>query len=587
MVKHVRLIRATIALGVVVSAFCSNGCGPYWNYRDPLRGAYPVQLDSYGDAVDKVVYLDQGWSPRDSIWYYTTTQGSRFMPYRWFLALEQPDNSQPFRAESYIRRFRFLPERPSKPNPDGLPMGFVRDGHSRWLGFTCSACHSNQVNYKGTGIRVDGAPTLADFDAFQAKVAEAIQKTLPGPGAQDSPKFERFAVAVLGSDYSPERKAGLRTRVEKFRDAQIEYRRRNHSSTPYGYARIDAFGRIYNRVLYQVKAGPDNFNPPDAPVSYPFLWDTPMHDYVQWVGVASNANVGSLGRNVGEVLGVFGEFNMKQPKLPVIGYKSSVQGMNLVDLEETIRKLESPKWPEGILPPLDKDLVKRGKELYAEHCLSCHHHIDRSDPDRQVRAQMYKLSLIKTDPKTAKNIVNYRGKTGLLEGTKELIYKGPVFNAEAFVSNMVTNAGAGVLEHKAFDAARAEIISIRRGTGGRPPKKEGEYNCDTKKNPSASLLAYKARPLNGIWATAPYLHNGSVPNLYELLLPPAKRSKRFWVGRREFDPVKVGFVDKGYVPGFGSEFDTSLPGNSNEGHEYGIELGEKDRMALVEYQKSL
>ena len=54
-------------------------------------------------------------------------------------------------------------------------------------------------------------------------------------------------------------------------------------------------------------------------------------------------------------------------------------------------------------------------------------------------------------------------------------------------------------------------------------------------------LAYKVRPLNGIWATPPYLHNGSVPNLYALLSPVAERPKTFYLGHRDYDPVCVGY----------------------------------------------
>jgi hypothetical protein len=119
---------------------------------------------------------------------------------------------------------------------------------------------------------------------------------------------------------------------------------------------------------------------------------------------------------------------------------------------------------------------------------------------------------------------------------------------------------------------------------------------------------YKPRPLAGVWATPPYLHNGSVPNLYELLSPVKERSKRFFVGRREFDPVKVGYVTK---PADGSSsgfwLDTSIPGNLNIGHEFaagyrpydpgkppseqyqggkiGPELTPAERMDLVEYLK--
>ena len=51
---------------------------------------------------------------------------------------------------------------------------------------------------------------------------------------------------------------------------------------------------------------------------------------------------------------------------------------------------------------------------------------------------------------------------------------------------------------------------------------------------------YKARPLNGIWAVSPYLHNGSAPNLYALLSAQSERPRRFWTGSKEFDSVKVG-----------------------------------------------
>ena len=106
-----------------------------------------------------------------------------------------------------------------------------------------------------------------------------------------------------------------------------------------------------------------------------------------------------------------------------------------------------------------------------------------------------------------------------------------------------------------------------------------------------TLLAYKARPLNGIWTGAPYLHNGSVPNLYQLLLPPEKRDKTFYIGTWEFDPVNVGYVSTKTPGSF--LFDTTLKGNSNAGHEYGTgEYGkdpftEDEIWAFIEYMKTL
>jgi hypothetical protein len=100
------------------------------------------------------------------------------------------------------------------------------------------------------------------------------------------------------------------------------------------------------------------------------------------------------------------------------------------------------------------------------------------------------------------------------------------------------------------------------------------------------LRAYKGRPLNGIWATAPYLHNGSVPNLWQLLTPEDLRVKEFYVGSREFDPKNVGFVTDKSEGSF--RFDTTLVGNSNKGHTYGTqELTEDQKWELIEFLKSL
>jgi mono/diheme cytochrome c family protein len=85
------------------------------------------------------------------------------------------------------------------------------------------------------------------------------------------------------------------------------------------------------------------------------------------------------------------------------------------------------------------------------------------------------------------------------------------------------------------------------------------------------VAGYKPRPLEGVWATPPFLHNGSVPNLYEMLLPPEQRTARFFVGRRDFDTKRVGYVD---VPAAGAGeadgfwLDTSKDGNHNTGHAF-------------------
>jgi hypothetical protein len=95
--------------------------------------------------------------------------------------------------------------------------------------------------------------------------------------------------------------------------------------------------------------------------------------------------------------------------------------------------------------------------------------------------------------------------------------------------------------------------------------------------------------LDGIWLRAPYLHNGSVPTLRDLLEPPENRPRKFYRGNDLFDQQKVGFVsdvpEENGVRYF--EYDTSLPGNSNAGHNFGIHLSPEEKEALVEYLKKL
>ncbi|MBT8115394.1 MAG: hypothetical protein KJP04_08435 [Arenicella sp.] len=115
--------------------------------------------------------------------------------------------------------------------------------------------------------------------------------------------------------------------------------------------------------------------------------------------------------------------------------------------------------------------------------------------------------------------------------------------------------------------------------------------------------AYRPRPLEGVWATAPFLHNGSVPSIYQLLLPVEERDEVFYLGRKEYDPEHLGLVVKKFKGAF--EFDTSQTGNSNLGHEFndglcgdGVigyaikdrpgycrQFNERERMAILEYLK--
>jgi mono/diheme cytochrome c family protein len=99
---------------------------------------------------------------------------------------------------------------------------------------------------------------------------------------------------------------------------------------------------------------------------------------------------------------------------------------------------------------------------------------------------------------------------------------------------------------------------------------------------------YVAVGLEGLWLRAPYLHNGSVPTLADLLTPVADRPRLFWRGYDVYDPVRVGFVSDGdQAKRIGTRVDTSLPGDSSAGHVYGTTLSPQQKIALIEYLKTL
>ncbi|MBL8501332.1 MAG: ribonuclease E, partial [Nitrosomonas sp.] len=134
--------------------------------NDSNRGAIMSGTDKFGDRFSRIVYLDQGWSAADSLWFYTATQGSNLLPYSFFLVLEQSGSSALFRADENIDKYGYLPQRQTSSNPDGLPAGMVRDEYQgkAYMGFTCAACHTTQINYQGTGIRIDGGPAYSDME---------------------------------------------------------------------------------------------------------------------------------------------------------------------------------------------------------------------------------------------------------------------------------------------------------------------------------------------------------------------------------------------------------------------------------------
>ncbi|YAF94490.1 MAG: c-type cytochrome [Nodularia sp. CChRGM 3473] len=137
---------------------------------------------------------------------------------------------------------------------------------------------------------------------------------------------------------------------------------------------------------------------------------------------------------------------------------------------------------------------------------------------------------------------------------------------------------------------------------GTDPHRLDSYTYETMSNQNTLYTGYDWRfknfrktngyatmPLDGIWLRAPYLHNGSVPTLRDLLEKPENRPSKFYRGYDVIDREKVGFISTISEEDGNKyfEFDASKPGNSNSGHLYGTELSPDEKDALVEYMKNL
>ena len=563
----------------------------------------------------------QGWTAKQQSDWYGATQGSRLIPLDWAMALEAPGGGKFFEPAS-LARFRLLPRDPGtlpvgmtidRQDDTGLPATALRwaPGQGKdaaWLGLNCSACHTGEIAYKGTHVRIDGGPSLFDFQSFVDGVAAALGDTRNTPA-----KWDAFAKAVLKGGDTPAARTMLGQAVDSLRARNARIAAANGTVLTPGYARVDAFGRIFNMV--GILAGPDAPKPHDidAPVSYPFLWNTSQADRVQWNGLAENIKAkigaeafdyGALGRNAGEVIGVYGDVDVI-PDAGLKGFRSSVGIVNLSDLERLLAKLRPPVWPAALMGTPDAAKVAAGEALFAQHCAGCHTHLASDDITTPYTAKMALFADPHppgTDPWMACNAYSLTQRTGNLEGQPQNLVHlpgnhDPDFGDTAPVATMLktTVLGAMIRQKGALiQAAATTWLGIpprpQVNAVALPNTKAGRLErCMTEQS---RLLGYRSRPLTGIWATAPYLHNGSVPTLWDLLLPPAARPATFNVGSRDFDPVRVGYVT---APSAENSFrfvtrDANGPiaGNSNAGHDYGnAGFSDADRWALVEYMKTL
>ena len=536
-----------------------------------------------------------GWNEAARKDFYTRDQGSRIMPLAWMQALKQP-NGEPFLADS-LSRYGYLPNA-SSPTP-GLPVGFVAAGPAGGLsiGMTCSACHTREIDVNGTAYRIDGGPAIVDFQSFLADLDRAVGTVLSSDTA-----FAAFAKAVLGP--TPADPATLHAELNLW---YLRYHTLIEKALPtpaWGPSRLDAVAMIFNRLTgldigqppsYLI---PDNIKPAAAPVRYPFLWNAPVQDWTQWPGFAQNGNdLLGLSRNLGEVYGVFADFHPRQdPSIPLLKVdyltNNSANFVGLLALETLVKRLAPPKWPFAV----DAALATQGQAIFARTteqggCADCHG-IRQGDFRFPNQTWATPILDVGTDSREH-DILKFAVKTGGLVGARIPPLTAPLQPVDAAFSVLATSVLGSILQElgqelgvPAVSARTAQLLGVpaQSMVGTATSSLKGAFiPAPTTGYP------YESRVLQGVWAVAPYLHNGSVPTLAELLKPAAERVKSFKIGPA-YDIVNVGLAAE--QTKFNYTLETTdcadrNSGNSRCGHEYGTKLPAEEKRALLEYLKTL
>lgn len=633
---------------------------------DSLKYALtPPELPAYVDLGQPVELNNTVWNGKDSSWFHHASQGTATLPipYDWLIALEAPKSNpwlvffgseEPF-MEEYILHMGFIRSQKSEWNPDGLPVGIAKTPSIRFegidrkaaaAGFTCAACHTGQFIHEDKRYIVNGGPAMIDLGLVTRTLGAAIGQTaLSGKFSVLDGRFNRFARRVLGSNMNTASRNKLREELEAMvaalaKDSDI-------IDVTEGFTRLDALNRIGNQVFSHDTDVAGNYTPIDAPVNYPHIWTTSWFNWVQYDGSIMQPLI----RNAGEALGVEAYVDTKGPKAQ--RFASSINYHNLVGIESWLagsdplennrfNGLPAPEWPEA-LPAVDMTKASKGKALYRELCQQCHlpaitpesdfwtdqywrpiKYVDqyqsaKETPAKYLHVNIIPVNTIGTD--VAQSIVLAERtvdttnvdldtqvctlvSTGSDQGEQALKF---VNLDDSATSNFGLALGALVnrTNQQWFDQNYIPVSSRSQMEGKRP-------NC------LQVGQGYKARPLNGIWATAPYLHNGSVPTLFDLLSPLKDRPQFVQLGSQVFDPKNVGILqdsdavgfEDSYSVGSGETPEDFIPeyegglfylnthelGNHNTGHLFtddqikgriGRALSQEERYQLIEYLKTL
>jgi mono/diheme cytochrome c family protein len=534
--------------------------------------------------------------------------------------------------------------------PVGLTLTTPPNTSLEMIGVNCAACHVGELRVGAKVVRVDGAPNLFNLDRFYERLFESVKETLhdrkellafldrlrrTDPDRDEfSTLFKRLReglldndplsgavvaraeaildgttesiqerIALLGAAHSGRIEAAVKSIVdhdrgfvdrfkarfpgiELFDNLRDRFSRRLPDSGPLAQvlARVGddrllflearlAFlkrlkslhdapegektlvpgpGRIDAIINARDLVFPEDAINPNSAVSFPPIWGLRQINWFHYDGDTNSL----FERNMAQAMGL-GAVVIKETG------ESTILPRNVHELEILNGRLEPPSWEKTIgLTDDDHRLAETGKTLYQQRCANCHDFKPGDDrPLLPVEKRPFGFPVydIGTDPQRLLN------------------FGRPMKDGREFAGVLAETLG--MIKRKLYETNH---VSSYEQTMMEPAGKVRWLNTQ----------GYVARPLRGIWATAPYLHNGSVPTIDDLLKPSAQRPAKFLVGHREYDPAKLGYVsDPERIPDEIEPrlflFDTSLVGNRNTGHEPNPPLTDDERQAIIAYLKTL
>jgi hypothetical protein len=639
----------------------------------------PPELPPYQPTKFRAT-INQNWSAEQSDWFHYVSQGTATIPipYRWFVNLERPKavpwlmffgDGGLFIADKYILRLGFIKGSTSEVNPDGLPYGFATtrshyfsglDRKATAVGFTCAACHTGHLTYNDTEYVIEGGPAMMDLGLFTKALGAALGQTaLSSKLPFFNGRFDRFAERVLGEHKNPLTTKALKGQLLK--TMGLLAKTTDTIDVREGFTRLDALNRIGNQVFSSDLDRHRNYAAIDAPVNFPHIWTAPWFDWVQYDGSIMQPLI----RNSGEALGVKAYVNTTAP-MDGQRFGSSVPVKNLYAIETLLAGenpdaqrgfggLLSPAWPDDF-PEIIEEKRNKGEKLYNKNCKGCHLPTLNSNAiwetryfgqiaytNNGVREQtkgsylhlnIIPLSEIGTDPGQAGVLARRTVDITGLGLNTEVCTNTPSEPSPLYIRQ--PDGVGGELTFVPFKDSPVGNFGLALGAFVQQtndqwmqqnyiPKKWRHIYQGERPNCLQAGMGYKARPLNGIWATAPFLHNGAIPTLFDLLSPLEDRPMFVQLGNQAFDADKVGIVqpsslydeiDKNCeqrgddsVPEYEDGLfilDTCVMGNLNVGHQFekgyekydkssqayskgviGPYLEESERYELIEYLKSL